>query len=105
MKAKMNNYTGWVNCVEPDILFGYYENLLINSGFKIVDTTQKFFYPFGFTALFLLTESHFAIHTFPEEGVSYIELSSCIDEPYENFMKNKKDNLGDYKSLEALLSK
>lgn len=101
MKAKMNNYTDWVECVEPDILYSYYEKLLIDSGFTIVDTCQKFFHPFGFTALFLLSESHFAIHTFPEENKSYIELSSCVDTPFNNFMKNKSNVLNTYNELEG----
>ena len=40
------------------------------------------------TALFLLSESHFAIHTFPEENTTYIELSSCIKLPFDNFIKS-----------------
>jgi S-adenosylmethionine/arginine decarboxylase-like enzyme len=32
--------------------------------------------------LYLLGESHFAIHTFPEHGKSYIELSSCNENMY-----------------------
>ena len=43
------------------------------------------FTPYGFTALYLLSESHLAIHTFPEENKSYIELSSCIDNPFYKF--------------------
>lgn len=35
---------------------------------------------------FLLAESHFAIHTFPECGISYLELSSCVDKPFDRFL-------------------
>ena len=45
------------------------------------------FSPQGYTALWLLTESHFAVHTFPEFGRSYIELSSCNLEFYQAFLK------------------
>lgn len=87
MKAKMNNWNGWVKETRPDILYSYYENLLLDSGFKVVDKCVKFFSPYGFTALFLLSESHFAIHTFPEENKTYLELSSCVDKPFQNFMQ------------------
>jgi S-adenosylmethionine decarboxylase len=43
--------------------------------------------------LFLLSESHFAIHTFPEEGQSYIELSSCVFEPFLKFVSNIKTGI------------
>jgi S-adenosylmethionine decarboxylase len=39
-----------------------------------------------------LSESHFAIHTFPEEGQSYIELSSCVFEPFLKFVSNIKSD-------------
>lgn len=86
MQAKMNNWSGWVDETRPDFLVGKYKQLLIDCGFKVVDECYHFFTPFGFTGLILLSESHFAIHTFPEENQTYIELSSCVDEPFENFM-------------------
>lgn len=45
----------------------------------------------------VLGESHFAIHTFPEENRAYIELSSCVDLPFNKFKKNLKDFLLTYK--------
>ena len=48
--------------------------------------------PEGYTALWLLGESHFAIHTFPEEQKTYIELSSCNLEYYEFFKANVYTN-------------
>ena len=86
MIAKMNNWRGWVSETSPDVLIARYKALLEESGFNIVDECYKFFSPHGFTALFLLSESHFAIHTFPEENKTYLELSSCIDEPFEVFL-------------------
>lgn len=87
MKAKMNNWNGWINETKPDVLYSLYKKLLIESGFNIRKECIEFFSPFGFTALFLLSESHFAIHTFPEENKTYLELSSCVDEPFNNFLK------------------
>jgi len=92
MKAKIRNWHSWTNETRPDVLISKYKNLLQSSGFNIVDSVFHFFDPYGFTALFLLSESHFAIHTFPEEGKSYLELSSCVDEPFDEFLKGMMPN-------------
>ena len=90
MKAQMFNYNDWVKETKPEKLFKDYKKKLIDSGFGIEGIVEKHFKPFGYTALFLLSESHFAIHTFPEEGISYIELSSCVKKQYDNFIKLNK---------------
>ena len=38
---------------------------------KVLDNTLEY------TKLWLLGESHLALHTFPEENKDYVELSSC----------------------------
>lgn len=93
MEAKMNRYKCWIPETRPDVLNGYYEDLLLECGFKIVNKQYHFFKPFGFTALYLLSESHFAIHTFPEKNTSYIELTSCVDAPFKQFVKKHTDGI------------
>lgn len=104
MIAKINNWQEWVKETRPDTLMAKYKADLIKSGFNIVDTVFHFFDPYGFTALFLLSESHFAIHTFPEEGKTYIELSSCVDEPFYRFLQlqNDGENHGNRKTIGEL---
>jgi S-adenosylmethionine decarboxylase len=87
MKAKMHNYSDWIKETNPIILKDYYTRLLIESGFTVIDVVEKHFKPYGYTALFLLGESHFAVHTFPEEDTSYIELSSCVQHPFKKLLK------------------
>jgi len=87
MKAQMYNYSSWINETDPIILKTKFENQLIKSGFGIISIQEKFFTPFGYTAIFLLSESHFAIHTFPEENQTYIELSSCVKSQFDKFIK------------------
>jgi len=41
-----------------------------------------------------LSESHFAIHTFPEENKFYWELSSCIEQKYVDFIRTKGEHDG-----------
>ncbi|MDD3175985.1 MAG: S-adenosylmethionine decarboxylase [Candidatus Nanoarchaeia archaeon] len=83
----MYNYSSWINETDPIILKTKFENQLIKSGFGIISTQENFFTPFGYTAIFLLSESHFAIHTFPEENQTYIELSSCVKSQFDKFIK------------------
>lgn len=86
MKAQIWNYNGWIAETRPDILNGIYKPQLERAGFRILDTIHYLFEPQGFTALYLLGESHFAVHTFPEEGKTYIELSSCCKPQFDAFM-------------------
>ena len=87
MKAQMFNYQSWVKETNPFELRKKYDTQLRDSGFGVLSFVEYNFEPQGYTALWLLSESHFAIHTFPEEGKSYIELSSCIENQYIEFMK------------------
>lgn len=94
----MNNLRFWTSSTDANYLKYVSEDALKNSGFKIVNYCEKEFKPYGFTCLFLLSESHFAIHTFPEEGKTYCELSSCVLKQYEKF----KEYLGVYRDIEII---
>lgn len=91
MKAQMFNYQNWVDETNPFELRRKYDSQLKESGFGVLSFMEYNFEPEGYTAIWLLSESHFAIHTFPEEGKSYIELSSCIEKQYLEFMKLEGD--------------
>lgn len=88
MKAQIHNYAVWVDITNPNTLYKKYSKLLSESGFNVLNVVEKHFEPFGYTALFLLGESHFAIHTFPEHNQTYIELSSCVKKQFDLFVKN-----------------
>lgn len=85
MKAEIWERSEWVEETRPDVLMAYYEKRLKDAGFTVRDKLTAFFSPHGFTALFLLSESHLAIHTFPEENRTYVQLSSCIKRFYDRF--------------------
>jgi S-adenosylmethionine decarboxylase len=86
MKAQMFNKKFWINETDPEKLKKIYKQKLINSGFIICKFSEHYFNPYGYTAFFLLSESHLAIHTFPEENKTYIELSSCVKQQFKNFI-------------------
>lgn len=92
MEARIWNYSGWVETETFDNkkIKEYYDTLLLKSEFNILSYIDHTFEPHGYTGLWLLSESHFAIHTFPEECKYYIELSSCIEDKYDNFLRNGK---------------
>lgn len=90
MKAKMNRIAFWVTETKPFVLKKMFINHLRDAGFGILKQVEHHFEPQGYTGLWLLSESHFAIHTFPEENKTYVELSSCIDEPFYVFLNKIK---------------
>ena len=91
MQAKMNRIAFWIEETKPFIIKKMFINKLGESGFGILKQTEHYFEPQGYTGLWLLSESHFAVHTFPEENKTYVELSSCVDEPFYVFLNKIKD--------------
>lgn len=49
------------------------------SGASLLDKVSYVFPPNGLTAVFLLSESHVSIHTYPEHGSCFIDLFTCGD--------------------------
>ena len=86
MKAQMHNYSSYIDDVDSKRLKEIFTGILKNAGFTIESFQEKHFQPYGYTCLFLLSESHFAIHTFPEENQTYIELSSCVKKQFNMFL-------------------
>lgn len=93
MEAIIDNYNCWLSDINPESLKQDFETMLLKSGFGIINFIEHHFEPQGYTGLWLISESHFAIHTFPEENKTYIELSSCNKQMYKNFLKH----LSEYK--------
>lgn len=87
----MYNYNTWIKYKAEENLIKEFEGILRQSGFTIIDKVEHFFKSQGYTGLWLLAESHFAIHTFPEEDKVYIEISSCVKEYYDNFIRLSAD--------------
>ena len=86
MEAKIDNFNAWLHCCDEKILKSDLEELLNKSGFSILNFMEHAFEPQGYTAIWLLAESHFALHTLPEEKKSYIEISSCNSDLFVNFI-------------------
>jgi len=87
MKAAIWNNKDWIAETDPERLRVKFERLLIEAGFTLLTFSDHYFEPFGYSALWLLAESHFAVHTFPEENTTYWELSSCNEKMQIAFME------------------
>jgi S-adenosylmethionine decarboxylase len=89
LKAEIFNHKFWLKNQESEKIKSYYDDLLTDCGFTILNFTEHTFENGGYTALWLLAESHLAIHTFPEEDKMYIELSGCnqtMTDKFENII-------------------
>lgn len=62
--------------------------LLLQSGFKICGYIEKAFKPYGYSGTWLISESHLAFHTFPEENKTYVELTSCNGHKQQHFVND-----------------
>jgi len=61
------------------VLSGLFESLVVALELTVVGTPQWHVFPSpgGVTGLALLSESHLAIHTFPEHGYAALSIYSC----------------------------
>lgn len=63
--------------LDSEKLKSIFNKTLKEHNFSILKTTFYSFEPQGFTAIFLLSESHLAVHTYPEHNSLYFNLYSC----------------------------
>ena len=77
MEAKVWSTKGWVNHSDADYLKSMFNSFLKAANFDVISFNDHRFEGYGYTAIWLLAESHFAIHTFPEQNKSYIDMTSC----------------------------
>lgn len=88
------------------------EKALLNAAnhenFNILDRLSHRFTPQGYTALFLLTESHLAIHTYPEYNSLVFNVYSCRHEKdgvkaFEHFKKAVKPSRVEYRQNRVVI--
>lgn len=98
MKAVMYNYNNWIkyDIKSEEEIINNLEKIVLESGFNIVKKVDYHFPIQGYTALWLLSESHFAIHTFPEEHKMYIEISSCVKAYFDKFIEKVEGIYSEY---------
>ena len=53
------------------------QKIINNLDLKVVRKTSHLFYPKGVTLVYILSESHLVIHTWPELNTVHIDLVTC----------------------------
>lgn len=86
VKAVVYNFQSWIAETRPEILKKTLRNLLDDSGYTVLNSMEHTFPNGGYTCLWLLSESHLAVHTFIHENKSYVELSGCNKEMNQKFI-------------------
>lgn len=89
---KLSNDSEVVNKISDDLTSGL--NL------TIVKKIENEFKPIGRTLVFILSESHLAVHTWPEFSIIHIDLLSCSNTTIDSFDKVLAMSLKNYKVLE-----
>lgn len=62
---------------DPDKIKGLLLQAAWNAQLNIISNIDHKFQPFGYTLIILLAESHFSIHTFPENDEAFVDCFTC----------------------------
>lgn len=87
MKCETWDHKFFIRETNPSNVRKIFNTLLQESQFTIKGFKGCYFDEGGYTAVWVLAESHAAIHTFPEEQKTVCYISSCNLEKYEAFLK------------------
>jgi len=93
LKAEIYNFQAWFFTDNIKELKGILDQALSTSGYTVLKFIDYNFPVKGYTALWLLAESHLALHYFEEEQKAYVELSGCNSEmniAFQDFLKTKE---------------
>lgn len=90
MEPIIYEFSSWVKYY--DGLVNDLEDSLLNSKHTVLGQVDYVFMPQGYTKLWLLGESHFAIHTYPEHNTAYVQLSSCNQKMFNKLVKALVNN-------------
>lgn len=75
----------WIDESHPEVLKTSFQEILETCDFEILGFMEHHFSPHGYTCIWLLGESHLAVHTYPEYERAYIELTSCVQVKNKHF--------------------
>ncbi|MBC7131415.1 adenosylmethionine decarboxylase [Candidatus Bathyarchaeota archaeon] len=63
-----------------EILRPILDSVIAKSGLHVLSSSFHQFQPHGVSAIYLLSESHFSIHTWPEYGYVALDIFTCGDD-------------------------
>ena len=92
VKAEIYNFRAWFRISNFLSLKGSLDEALKTSGYTVLKFVDYKFPVKGYTCMWLLAESHLALHFFEEEEKAYVELSGCnleMNLAFQEYFKNK----------------
>lgn len=95
VKAEIYNFRAWTNTSNIEGLVETMNAALDYAGYTVLKFVDYQFPVKGYTSLWLLAESHLALHYFEEQGRCYVELSGCnqtMNVAFRDFLKQKELN-------------
>lgn len=72
------------------------ESVITDLDLTVVKKTSHTFSPQGITLIYILSESHLAIHTWPESGILHLDLITCSTSTVNKFENSLKIALNQY---------
>lgn len=72
------------------------ESIVGDLGLNVVKKLSHMFPPKGITLIYVLSESHLVIHTWPELGIIHVDLVTCSFRTKDEFEKSLKYALSGY---------
>ncbi len=81
------------------------EAALLAGGMRIIDRKSCVFANGGFTAVFLLAESHASVHSYPERGFVALDVMSCAHRPTAEIVKMIRDYFAPQRAEVRVLSR
>ena len=73
------------------------ESIVTDLNLNVIKKLSHMFTPQGITIVYILSESHLAVHTWPELGTIHVDLVTCSMRTKEEFEKSLKHSLYVYK--------
>ena len=103
-KPEIHSFQAWIACSDIVMLKDTGTHLLEEADFKILNFSEYLFPGGGYTALWMLGESHLALHLFMPEGKAFFDLASCNGHKSRYFIDRLKAKFGKKSILSAMES-
>lgn len=80
----------------PKFVKNLADEIVKKMNLHVVDTVSHQFKPQGSTFVYILSESHLIIHTWPEFGKIHIDIETCSDHKNSDFKKTLNEAFSKY---------
>jgi S-adenosylmethionine decarboxylase len=67
----------YIENLKDDALIDLCDKAIKKSGLTVIKKVEHLFIPFGATCVWILSESHFTLHTYPEHNYFSVDCYTC----------------------------